>query len=343
MVRVERKTASLKPNLLYVIIALQTLVVFCTLSKIYTPIIQDFAHSVTEHHSSVRAGNFHPVVHSELEHHSSVSVGKFRPVHIYSIQDQFTGPRSQINQDKIILALIEKTNEKHSSTNGDKKVPFFVDLAANDAIQLSNTAHLEENGWDGLCIEPNPIYWYNLAHRRKCIIVGSLVGGTEDGNEVEVTFTKKETGGIIDKDTDNKADKYKGERETRYTVSLLSVFKDYNVPKQIDYLSLDVEGAESLIMKNFPFSEYKFLFMTIERPKDDLKEVLKKNGYVFVADISEWCTETLWMHESSGLSKHEALTAACTAEKGNVYPAFNKDLDKTFYKGSCAPVWETAK
>ena len=57
---------------------------------------------------------------------------------------------------------------------------------------------------------------------------------------------------------------------------------EFNAPETIDYLSLDVEGAETRILRGFPFHKYKFLAMTIERPTVELNELLFKNGYVFV-------------------------------------------------------------
>ena len=53
-------------------------------------------------------------------------------------------------------------------------------------------------------------------------------------------------------------------------------------PKVIDYFSLDVEGAEENIIKNFPFNEYKILSMTIERPTPKINEILKSNDMLFV-------------------------------------------------------------
>jgi hypothetical protein len=60
-----------------------------------------------------------------------------------------------------------------------------------------------------------------------------------------------------------------------------------------------------MIMKDFPYDEYTFRFMTVERPKDDLKAILKSNGYEYIQTVSSW-GETLWVHESVlqlGLSK----------------------------------------
>ncbi|OLP80510.1 hypothetical protein AK812_SmicGene39084 [Symbiodinium microadriaticum] len=62
------------------------------------------------------------------------------------------------------------------------------------------------------------------------------------------------------------------------TTSLASVLRQFGAPSQIDFLSLDVEGAESLVMKNFPWDTYTFSVLNVERPKPDLKQWLGDNG-----------------------------------------------------------------
>ncbi len=141
-----------------------------------------------------------------------------------------------------------------------------MDLAANNALILSNTFVLERNGWDGVCIEANPEYWYRLASFRNCTIVGAVVGGDKDGAEVEVSF-RGVFGGVVATSMDNEG----RTGVKRNLVSILTVFSQTNVPNVIDYMSLDVKGAESLVMANFPWDSYSFKFLTIERPKDDLK------------------------------------------------------------------------
>lgn len=92
---------------------------------------------------------------------------------------------------------------------------------------------------------------------------------------------------------DNKKEKVE---EKRNLVSIQTVFNETNVPSVIDYLSLDVEGTEYLVMKYFPWDEYCFEFMTIERPNDDLKTMLQLHGYKLLRIITNW-GETFWIHE----------------------------------------------
>lgn len=49
-------------------------------------------------------------------------------------------------------------------------------------------------------------------------------------------------------------------------VTLEEVLDRFDAPSVIDYLSLNVEGAETYVMAGFPFHKYMFKVMTVERP-----------------------------------------------------------------------------
>jgi hypothetical protein len=160
----------------------------------------------------------------------------------------------------------------------------------------------------GLCIEANPMYWRVLTFRN-CQVVGAAIGH----NRMEkVQFSlNEEFSGIVGADFDNKAQedhpfrKKDGELEF-YTVPLLEVFQRNQVPTIIDYLSLDVEGAEYFVMQDFPFEQYTMCLLTIERPRRLLRELLESRGYRLLKIISKW-GETLWVHESMASSLDESV------------------------------------
>jgi Methyltransferase FkbM domain len=196
---------------------------------------------------------------------------------------------SQSHQDEIILDLLGP-------------VGFFIDLAANDALEFSNTLALERHaGWHGLCIEPNPVYWYGLAHR-KCTVVGALMGG-KDVQQVNAKFRGVYGGivGKIDRKLANRKKEPKAPTERRYTVPLTQVLEKYQVPKVIDYMSLDIEGAEFLVMQHFPFDTYQIKVLTVERPDQQLHDLFVKHGYLHLKDLT-WWGETLWAHQSTGFT-----------------------------------------
>ena len=58
----------------------------------------------------------------------------------------------------------------------------------------------------------------------------------------------------------------------------------YNAPKKIDYLSIDTEGSEYDILKDFDFNKYDISIITCEHNFTDSRkkiyELLVSNGYV---------------------------------------------------------------
>lgn len=187
---------------------------------------------------------------------------------------------SQAQQDEIVVALL------------GNRSGYFVDLAANDAVDLSNTLALERRGWQGLCIEPNSIYWSNLT-KRKCHIVGAVVGQARN-EQVYFRFEAGDHGGIAGDGFDN-GRRWQRSSQLVRTVRLLEVFERYQVPPVIDYLSLDVEGAEAFILKGFPLDRYRIKVLTAERLRGEIRTYLRENGYEFVAKVTRW-GESLWVH-----------------------------------------------
>lgn len=191
---------------------------------------------------------------------------------------------SQAGQDEVIMSLLR------NKTGG-----YFVDLAANHATHLSNTYMLETRfGWSGLCIEPNPMYWEDLAYR-DCQVVAAVVGSARM-EQVHFRFDAGDHGGIVGSGFDN-GPKFKSTSSVRYTVTLDEILTRFHAPRHIDYLSLDVEGAEEYIMKNFPFDKYRISIMTTERPSDQLRELFNLKGFRKLVRMTRW-GEIMWAHES---------------------------------------------
>ena len=77
---------------------------------------------------------------------------------------------------------------------------------------------------------------------------------------------------------------YKKLTVEKQMVVLSDVLDKYKAPPIIDYLSLDVEGAELRILKAFPFDRYIFRVMTIEhngypKPMAQLRRLLESKNY----------------------------------------------------------------
>jgi hypothetical protein len=79
-------------------------------------------------------------------------------------------------------------------------------------------------------------------------------------------------------------------------ITIAQLLVEQNVPKTIDYLTIDVEGAEDDILSTFPFQTHRFLCATIERPGPRLRANLAENGYLLVAEQPE--LDAFYIHNS---------------------------------------------
>ena len=113
---------------------------------------------------------------------------------------------------------------------------------------------------------------------------------------MDFKFNALDHGGIVGDEFDN-GSHLKRSSSKVYTVTLSEIFKKFDVPQVIDYLSLDVEGAEEFILTAFPLADYRIRIMTIERPKERLRKYLESHGYTQILRLSRW-GETLWIHRS---------------------------------------------
>jgi FkbM family methyltransferase len=156
----------------------------------------------------------------------------------------------------------------------DGRVGYFVDVGAYDGVESSNTYALEQLGWDGVCIEASPSMAAACAHNRRCTTVGRAVAEREGfvrfaGDRVVAS------GGI------------------QVPCSPLGeILRSVRAPRQIDYLSLDVEGHELIALQGIDFDYYTVLMITVEHNlyangpayKHALWEYLDEHGFVRVIE-----------------------------------------------------------
>lgn len=176
----------------------------------------------------------------------------------------------------------------------EKRKGYFVELGSNDGVLLNNTLLLEKRyGWEGICIEANPIVFQELLAVRKvkCVNVcigkdNGLVAFLNDGLFSRILFDEDEQREFKD---DVRSIKLP-------TSSLTTIFEQNKVPKEIDYFSIDIEGAEWLALRDFAFDKYVFNSMTIERPNVELRHLLEKEGYMIIKEIPD--LDTFYIHRS---------------------------------------------
>lgn len=182
---------------------------------------------------------------------------------------------SQIGQDMFVLAELNF-----------KKDGFFVEFGAANGKDLSNTYMLEkELGWTGIVAEPAMVWRDDLVANRSCKISFDCVWTRSDEmlefNEVSAPELST-INSFSDADGHHQTRK-EGKKYNVYTVSLIDLLKQFNAPKEIDYLSIDTEGSEFEILNAFDFDAYRIKVITCEHNfspmRDKILELLMSKGY----------------------------------------------------------------
>lgn len=184
---------------------------------------------------------------------------------------------SQLHQDVLVLAL---TNFKEYG--------YFIEFGAADGIKFSNSYLLESKyNWSGVCAEPIPSQFKKLVENRACSVDPRVVYNTTGSfvnfkiNEISLDESKIVT------DLDD------GDISVE-TVTLVDLVREYNAPKEIDYMSIDTEGTEYEIISNFDFLNYDVKIITIEHNYNEENRMkiyshLVPLGYKrILTDKSQW-------------------------------------------------------
>lgn len=195
---------------------------------------------------------------------------------------------TSVSASQIRKALFLPESDYYSQNNQDvyalffnkTQSGFFVEIGANDGFTFSNTVYLEEKyGWKGILIEANPKYLNSLQKRTHSCVVNKAVFDSPG----TIEFVDAGLYGGIKNSID--------EIHSRHTkdANIVSVPCDslsnilhsvhYEVPDVIDFISIDVEGLELMIVQQLLKLENKIKCGVIEvnNRRSERKEIENLN------------------------------------------------------------------
>lgn len=185
-----------------------------------------------------------------------------------------------------------------------KRDGWFVEFGAMDGLRASNTLLLErEYGWSGIMSEPNPRYNANLAKNRRCRIDLRCVS---DRTGATVKFQTADQGGWpgmvghIYREANSRGNVIDVE-----TVTLNDLLDQNGAPHHVDYISVDTDGSEPMIMQAFDFTKNSATIWSIEHNqepwREDIRKLMESNGYRRVCDKHSGYDD--WYVQESALEK----------------------------------------
>lgn len=200
----------------------------------------------------------------------------------------------QFFEDQFALNFVNKVLNKSKG--------FYVDVGANDGITGSNTYLLEESGWDGILIEPNPELKEELSRNRPNTKKEFKAISTLS----EVSFNSVEGEGNLHglSRIDSNSDfiehvEHHGGKVNQHSIPcrrLDELLAELNAPKDFDFLSIDVEGHELNVLQSMDFEKFKPQLICIEdNSKGEcrvIQDFLQRKNYVYIArtGVNDWYT-----------------------------------------------------
>lgn len=195
---------------------------------------------------------------------------------------------SQFGQDKWV---IEKLFSKKQ--NGT-----FVDIGANDGITFSNTYVLETMGWGGVAIEPIPSVYKKLVNNRRCVTVNGCIAPMAGKSQFRAVSGYSEMlSGLVQeydprhlKRIDDEIQSHGGGYEDiEVECYNLNDLLENNGINQVDYLSIDIEGAELNILNSIDFNRINIAVIGVENNYKDYRmpRFFAKNDFKFHSIVGD--------------------------------------------------------
>jgi hypothetical protein len=131
-----------------------------------------------------------------------------------------------------------------------KKDGYCVDIGSHNSVISNNTYYFENLNWKSISIEIESDHNQSYSSRKNGVHLNA--------NALEIDYKK--------------------------------IFEDCEFPKNIDYLSLDIDNLSVEVLKILPLDDYRFKVITIEHDgylyggkyRDEQRNILSLHGYLLL-------------------------------------------------------------
>jgi FkbM family methyltransferase len=177
------------------------------------------------------------------------------------------------------------------------KTPTYMDIGAHHPFYLNNTAILYETGSHGVNIEPNPQLYPAFLKSRKNDVNLNYGVGTKSGELMFNILNPPTLSTFSDEEADKMVKEHKFKVIKRVPVkieTIENIVKEHLGGRFPDFLNIDAEGLDEIIIKSIEFNMGKPVVICLEtisysEKGDGVKntsviEFLNSLGYMVFAD-----------------------------------------------------------
>jgi FkbM family methyltransferase len=157
----------------------------------------------------------------------------------------------------------------------------FVEVGANHPVHENQTWFLEQQGWSGVLVEPNPnLFRLLCAQRPRSRAFHAAIGAPGQADEVDLLLGVDDLHSTL---APMLGDPLSGQKVRVKLRTLDSIMAEAGTAK-IDFLSIDVEGMELQVLQGLDFKKHKPALILLEEHRRDYKKhfYLRSQGYRLV-------------------------------------------------------------
>lgn len=145
---------------------------------------------------------------------------------------------------------------------GGARTGYFVDVGANDPKTWSQSFHLEQRGWKGVLVEPQPDLAEKLRAARQAKVYAIACSSPANAGK---TMLLHLAGAYSSFDPNLKVSTVRPEGTVDVPIMTLdAVLADAGAPERIDFISIDVEGHEIEVLAGFDLARWRPRLILIE-------------------------------------------------------------------------------
>lgn len=146
----------------------------------------------------------------------------------------------------------------------------FLDIGAYNGVDLSNTRKLMEQGWGGVCIEPQPDIYESLCENCELFLNVTCIEAAIGNHNGIVTLHSNNT--FYSTLVESETERWKGSEEFTKISCEISTFQALidklehweQKPQQFDFISIDCEGMDYDVLIQMDLTELGCKLLCVE-------------------------------------------------------------------------------
>lgn len=199
-------------------------------------------------------------------------------------------------QNRIFLSAAGQDRFIYETYFSGKSDGVYLEIGGYDGWTGSNCYFFEKTlGWKGIIVEASPTWVKEIPKYRNAEVIHAAISDRNGEAEfMDVISGATQMGGIPQHYIPSKLQQvlqYPGHAERRVTVPAMTLgaLLDSRGLKHVDYCSIDVEGAEKVILGAVDFRQYDITVISVENAvgheTSSVKHILEPAGYRLVEVI----------------------------------------------------------